>query len=205
MNAAEVAALQKYGAGLLGAAIGHALEVVEDVTQDLLARPTPCRGWNLRMLFLHVNDSLDALYEGFDSGEVTLLPEAPPFDPGTDLVAAFRDRARRLGEVWSGAGDGLVTVAGCPMRAGMVAGTGAMEVAVHGWDISRACGDDRPIPAGLAHSLLRLSPMLVADDVRHGLFAPPVEVPPDASPGDRLVGRLGRDPRWRAADDPVSR
>ena len=45
---------------------------------------------------------------------------------------------------------------------------------------------------GLAVRMLRLSPLLVAG--REGLFAVPVEVPAHASPGDRLVGYLGRHP-----------
>ncbi len=49
-----------------------------------------------------------------------------------------------------------------------------------------------PIPAALATRLLRLSPLLVAS--REGLFAVPVEVPAQASPGDQLVGYLGRNP-----------
>jgi hypothetical protein len=40
--------------------------------------------------------------------------------------------------------------------------------------------------------MLRLSPLLVAG--REGLFAVPVEVPAQASPGDRLVSYLGRNP-----------
>ncbi|MFI0454308.1 TIGR03086 family metal-binding protein [Actinomadura sp. 6N118] len=198
MNAAEAAALQSYSAGLLEGAIGFALEAVEDVTTAALARPTPCRGWNLRMLFLHVNDSLDALCEGIDRGTVMLFPDGEPDVPDTDLVAAFQDRARRLLAAWTGDGGPghVVTVAGCPMRAGAMASTGAMEIAVHGWDVSRACGKDRPIPPELARHLLRVAPMVARDDVRHGLFAPPVAVPPEASPSDRLVGFLGRDPGW---------
>jgi hypothetical protein len=40
--------------------------------------------------------------------------------------------------------------------------------------------------------MLALSPLLVTS--RAGLFAPPVEVPPQAGPGDRLVAYLGRHP-----------
>jgi hypothetical protein len=87
-----------------------------------------------------------------------------------------------------------------------VACTGAVEIAVHGWDVSAACaragcggagcggagGEVRPIPASLATRMLQLCPLLVVG--REGLFAVPVEVPAQASPGDRLVGYLGRDP-----------
>jgi hypothetical protein len=40
--------------------------------------------------------------------------------------------------------------------------------------------------------MLRLCPLLVTG--REGLFAGPVEVPAQASPGDQLVAFLGRDP-----------
>jgi hypothetical protein len=40
--------------------------------------------------------------------------------------------------------------------------------------------------------MLQLSPLLLAG--REGLFAGPVEVPAQATPGDKLVAFLGRDP-----------
>jgi hypothetical protein len=49
-----------------------------------------------------------------------------------------------------------------------------------------------PIPAVLATRMLRVCPLVVAG--REGLFAGPVEVPAQATPGDQLVGFLGRDP-----------
>jgi hypothetical protein len=55
-----------------------------------------------------------------------------------------------------------------------------------------ARGGHGPIPAPLATRLLRLCPLLMAG--REGLFAAAVEVPRQASPGDRLVGLLGRSP-----------
>ena len=58
--------------------------------------------------------------------------------------------------------------------------------------LSAARGGGHPIPAALATRMLGLCPLLVAG--REGLFAVPVEVPAQASPGDRLVGYLGRHP-----------
>jgi hypothetical protein len=55
-----------------------------------------------------------------------------------------------------------------------------------------ASGNGQVVPAELAVPLYRLSPRLIA--VRKGLFGDPVEVPPCASPGDKLVAYLGRDP-----------
>ena len=70
--------------------------------------------------------------------------------------------------------------------------TGAVEIAVHGWDVRAARGGGGPIPPRLATRMLRLCPLLVAG--REGLFAAPVATPPRASPGDQLVAYLGRVP-----------
>ena len=81
----------------------------------------------------------------------------------------------------------------------VVAAAGAIEIAVHGWDISAACGVRRPVPPGLAAALLPIAPLLIPRATRAGLFADPVPVPGPACPGDRLVAFLGRQPRLPAA------
>jgi len=86
----------------------------------------------------------------------------------------------------------FVVVGGLPLPAGIVACTGAVEIAVHGWDVSAALGRGGSIPAGLAARLLALCPLLATS--REGLFAAAVPVSPEASAGDRLLGYLGRDP-----------
>lgn len=86
----------------------------------------------------------------------------------------------------------FVVVGGLPLPAGIVACTGAVEIAVHGWDVSAALGRGGNIPPGLATRLLALCPLLATS--REGLFAAAVPVSPEASPGDRLLGYLGRDP-----------
>ena len=78
--------------------------------------------------------------------------------------------------------------------------TGAIEITVHGWDISVACGARRPVPQGLAAVLLLpIAPLLITPDTRPGLFADPVLLPGPAHPGDQLVAFLGRQPRRPAA------
>jgi len=77
----------------------------------------------------------------------------------------------------------------------MVAVTGAIEITVHGWDISVACGARRPVPPGLAAILLPIAPLLITPGTRPGLFADPVRLPGPASAGDQLVAFLGRQPR----------
>lgn len=189
----ERAAAAIGGIALLERAINYTLGCLPLVTPAALSRPTPCADWDLRTLLTHLEDSLDALSEAVDAGVVHL--DGVQSDPAVDPVASVRNSATRLLGALAGARDQLeISIGGCPLTTGIVASTGAVEVAVHGWDIARACGVDRPIPAVLAEEMLDLSALLVSAADRPVRFAAPVDVPPPADPGDRLVGFLGRRP-----------
>ncbi|MGH3232117.1 MAG: maleylpyruvate isomerase N-terminal domain-containing protein [Streptosporangiaceae bacterium] len=199
--------------GLLAAAISYALGVCALIGLGEMTLPTPCADWDLGMLLGHLSDSMADLETAIRTGRLDLKrPARPPASslaPG-DPVEVLRDRAAQLlcTSYCYGGAERFVAVGGVPMPAGLVACAGAVEIAVHGWDVSAAragaaragagCagagrGGVRPIPAALATRMLRLCPLLVVG--REGLFAVPVEVPAQASPGDRLVGYLGRAPR----------
>ncbi|MGH3301327.1 MAG: hypothetical protein ACRDOK_06465 [Streptosporangiaceae bacterium] len=94
-------------------------------------------------------------------------------------------------------------VGGRPLPADAFATAGALEIAVHGWDVAQARGAGLPIPAELASRLLAVAPLLVTDAHRASLFGPPVAVPLGACASDRLAGFLGRAaarPEYRGAD-----
>jgi len=181
--------------GLLAGAVSYMLGVCAPLGPEEMALPTPCPHWDLARLLSHLCESMADLEAALRTGRLDL--DGPPGRTGGDPVEALRDRAAELlcaGYCYGGP-ERFVTVDGLPIPAGVVACTGAVEIAVHGWDVSAARGGgipQTPIPAGLAARLLRLSPLLVAS--RAGLFAVPVEVPAQASPGDQLVGYLGRNP-----------
>ena len=197
MTQAAPTAWPAEGARLLEPSISYALGAVLAVTPELLPRPTPCRGWDLRMLLRHASESLAAIGEGIEAGRVGLDPAAEDGDLAADPAGAFRDRAGRLLDAWTSPGHQrqVVEIAGCPLGASVMAAAAALEVAVHGWDISRACGRHQPIPHALATSLLVIAPALVPRTGRHPLFAAPVTVPATADPSDRLAAFLGRTPR----------
>jgi uncharacterized protein (TIGR03086 family) len=178
-------------AALLPRAISYALDVVDAVTAAMLDRRTPCRGWDLRMLLRHACESSTALHEGLDAGRIG--PHAAPDDyTTTDPTRVFQARAGRLRDRWTTDDAHVIAIADCRLSNTVIAGVGALEFAVHGWDVSQACGQRRPIPPDLATDLLGIARALVPVTNRRPLFAPPVPVGPEASAGERLVAYLGR-------------
>lgn len=175
--------------GLLELAVGFVLTAVQAVTPQMLTRPTPCEHWDLNMLVLHVGDSLAALHEGMSLGNVQTVP--PQREPVDDPVSALRVQAVRV--LKASAAQETVAIGDRRLAGGLMAVTGALEVAVHAWDISQAAGEGRPIPQVLADALLKVGP-LVVPETRGPLFAEPVDPGPRAGPGDRLVAFLGRRP-----------
>lgn len=187
---------------LLEQAISYAGRSVLGVTPALLPRPTPCRRWNLDMLLRHSSESVATLLDATLTGHVALIPATPDRDQAADPARTFLDRAGRLLAARSAAGRQLpagrrlpvLDIGDLPLPAIAVDCAGAIEIAVHGWDISQACGQNRPIPDALAAGLLAIAPLLIPETGRQPLFSPPVTSTAQAEPGDRLVAYLGRKP-----------
>jgi uncharacterized protein (TIGR03086 family) len=179
------------GVALLERAINYTLGCLHLVTSTAMSSPTPCWNWDLRALLGHMTDSLAVLGEAADLGHVPLA--GPAGDAVTDLVPGLKNRACQLLGAWTNAGElDCVSIAGRSLTGAIVAGTGALEIAVHGWDVAQACGRDRPIPAELAAELLDLAPLLVTQADRPARFGAAIAAPLEAGASDRLLAFLGR-------------
>ncbi|MEU6719934.1 maleylpyruvate isomerase N-terminal domain-containing protein [Nonomuraea sp. NPDC046802] len=124
-----------------------------------------------------------------------------PEPTGTGNPALLlRDEATQVLGLWTArlTDDRPISVNDHRLTSPMVAVVGAIEIAVHGWDIARSCGDHHPIPALMADELLDLARLFVTDADRPTRFAHELTVPANASPQDRLLAYLGRDPNWPA-------
>ena len=97
-------------------------------------------------------------------------------------MASLRNRAcQMIGVLGCRAAEPRqIPIADRELGAGIVAATGAVEVAVHGWDVARACRQDRPVPPALAEELLDLGRCWSAAEDRPTRFAPGATV---AGPG----------------------
>ena len=105
-----------------------------------------------------------------------------------DLVAAWRDES-----AWSG----RVSAGGVEMDAADNAVVALEELVVHGWDLSRATGQDfvaDDASAGPDGPVLRA--VRRADRLGKGPYGPEVPAPDDASRLESTIAHTGRDPHW---------
>ena len=188
----------KLGLSMIDGAVHYALTTVNDISGADLRRPTPCSQWDLGQLLNHLNDSMDALQEGFDTHRVRLPSDGDP--PAVDndarsLVEGFRLRAARLLRSCAGQGvDAPTAIGDLALPSSRMALVGAIEIAVHGWDVAWARETPRPIPPMLALDLLVASPLVITTGGRDPFFTAPLAVPRKADPSDRLIAFLGRRP-----------
>jgi len=184
---------------LLDRAIRYAVGTADGVARDLLSGPTPCRGWDLAMLLEHASESVGALCEGIQTGRLGLRPNFPESAARRDPAKNFRNRAMDLLDARPSncPGSSVIDVAGRPLAVAEMACAGALELAVHGWDISQACGLGWPIPDDLASELLAIAPLFVPANGREPLFGPAVAAGPSPTSSERLVAFLGREPGQR--------
>lgn len=180
---------------LLDRALAYTRVVLAHVTDDDLDLPTPCSGWSLSSLLAHMDDSLDAFLEA--ASGVVLVELATP---DATQVGRLREKACTLLGAWSLAAPTEVAVGDLGLASSLLVRTAALEITVHGWDVSRAIGHTGPIPLALAHSLLRVAETVVDTTDRGVRFGPPRPTAETArydqydQYDEHLLGFLGRDP-----------
>ena len=169
---------------LFGRATDYARGVLAELTNDDLRRPTPCVGWDVERVVLHLADVIDALIGLLETGTLA-LPQTPINDP--DPVALVDERLAKLTHTFSVATDAT--------RVENAATAGAVEFTTHGWDVGVARDPAHRIPESLAEDVLALVSPALDLSARGENFASPIDVPGNASASERLVAFLGRMPK----------
>lgn len=183
---------------LLERAIGYTRASLVLVTEADLGRPTPCRGWVLHDLLVHMDDSLEAMATAARATSLSLVPSEPPSD-ATDLLDSICSRARGLLGHWhpvDGVTGDAVGLGDLSLSREVLGTVGALEIALHGWDVAESIGHPRPIPPGLSMDLWPVARDHITDDDRPYRFAPAVDVSDWATPTARLLAHAGRSSGW---------
>jgi uncharacterized protein (TIGR03086 family) len=166
---------------------------VKGVTLADLSKPTPCSEFDLRALLNHMIGGLAMLATAAEGGKPP-MPEGDQF--GSDPSAAYDQRRGALITAVRGNGalDRNWDLPFGSMPGSMMVGIAFMEHLTHAWDVAKATGQDPTLPADLVLECTEVATPMDAMLRMPGVCGPAVAVADDASPQDRLVAFLGRNP-----------
>ncbi len=167
-------------------------ELVEAASAADWARPSPVAGWTALDVVKHLVDWSRGFLQGAGI-------ELPPLDVDTDPVGAWK---QHVADVQAILDDPAGRVLSNPHTGEKPVDEAidqfyTPDVWMHSWDLAEALGREPDLGAErCAAALAAMEPMdqLLRDS---GEFGPAVPVAADASPQDKLVAFIGRDPAWR--------
>ena len=165
------------------------------VPEDRFGDPTPCPGWSVEVMLVHLLTLTGAFTDG-----ARKVPRHDTPAPSADLPDGWRDllsaRLDGLVEAWRdpAAWAGEATVGGVTLPAPMTAAVVTDELVVHGWDLAMATGQAYDPDPAMVRAALGFAEQFA--DLDGGPFGPSLPVPDGASELDRLLRLAGRDPAW---------
>jgi uncharacterized protein (TIGR03086 family) len=179
--------------------------IVARVRDTDLDRPTPCAGWDLRALLVHMAGNNN----GFADAAAGAAADRRVWEGvglDADPVGAYEKSARRVRAAFAESGvlESTFEVYGFgSVPGGTAVGMHFIDYLVHGWDVAVAIGAEPDLDPELCLAVLRIGARWPPDSTAiWGPGAPfgyRVPVADDAPPAHRMLGFLGRNPTWARA------
>jgi uncharacterized protein (TIGR03086 family) len=153
---------------------------------------------------LDILDHLLTWFPGFlHAGSGITLAQGPA--PSSDPVGAWARRATELQALLDDPASGnrvfAHPLAGTHPLPDAIDRFYTADIFMHTWDLARATGQDDALDEDLCAQMVEgmepMADMLYAS----GQYGPRVDVPADSDAQTRLLGLIGRDPRWKHASD----
>ena len=188
---------------LLLAAAAQVTTYVDRVRVGDLDRPTPCADWPVRDLLSHLVAVAVRVPHILGGGHPFDVPSQVEGVADDAWANAWAERQPALADALRE--DGLLArtvhhpAGEMPARAAI--GTYVSELVTHGWDLAVALGDTSGLDDALAATCLAPLQAALPAGIRDEDWVPfgaVIPVPDDAPALDRLLGWVGRDPRWSA-------
>jgi len=175
--------------------------IVTGVRPEHIAAPTPCPGWDVRLLLNHIVGGNYMFAEvaggGRPDGSGQMpdgeMPDYTRPDPATNYLQS----AEAVLAAWSEPG---AMERPCHMPFGDIPAPAAVsihyvDIVVHGWDLARATDQDHGIDPDLAATAFIIAGQLITPELRQsGAFGPEVPVSVAEPVHHRLVAFTGRRP-----------
>jgi uncharacterized protein (TIGR03086 family) len=181
-------------------AVRVSIDLVARVTDDDLAKPTPCRAWTLYGLLAHMATQ----HHGFAAASRGDGDEAgwKLRDLGDDPVKAYIDSAEHV--LTAFAEDGVterlfpLPEFGTSFPGQQAISFHFIDYVVHSWDVAKTLGTTVTFTPEVAAAALDVARIVPTGDLR---LTPGTPFGPDVSwsgtdPLDQTVALLGRNPTW---------
>jgi uncharacterized protein (TIGR03086 family) len=183
------------------AAAAESARVVTGVPDPAaLDAPTPCADWDLRTLLNHTilwtSYSAERRAHGESVAEDLMNKD---FTADAGFRADYAEHIDRAVRAWSDpqAWEGDIGVMGDATPKADVAAMLIMEMALHGWDVARATGQDYRTDPAVAQAVLDTVQAQAELFRKYQGFADAVPLAPGASVFDQALALAGRDPSWQ--------
>jgi uncharacterized protein (TIGR03086 family) len=195
----------------LAPAAGQLADLVARVTDDELARPTPCPAYTLGDLIEHVG-GLAVAFTAAARKDTGRRADRAPSGDASQLEPGWRERIPRdlagLAEAWAepGAWTGMTRIAGGEAPADVVGLSAADELVVHGWDLARATGQPYAGDPPALEAARGFLSMFASPDAPAGPdvpFGPARPLPADAPLLEQVLALAGRDLAWPGTPAPA--
>ena len=174
-------------------ATAFASEKVKGVAPADMSKPTPCAEFDVRALLNHVVGGLEILSTASEGGKAE-IPEGDQL--GSHPAARYDERRSRLLAALQVPGvlDRTWEMPFGSMEGATMADIAFMEHLTHGWDLAQATGQDATLPADLVRECFEVVTPMNEMLRMPGVCAAAVTVSDDASPQEKLIAFLGRNP-----------
>ena len=171
-------------------------KIVEGISPDQLGAPTPCTDWDVRGVLNHL------VGENWMFATLLAGQPLPDMADGADLVGddpagAYRASFDAAIAAWRepGALERTIDLPMGPAPAAFAISLHFADLLVHGWDVAKGTGQDTDLDPDLANAAFAImSGVFAHAPMPETVFKKSVPVGDDASPGEKLVALLGRNP-----------
>ncbi len=189
-------------------AVQASVDVVSTVTVPNLAKVTPCAGWSLADLLIHMtvqHRGFAAAARGHGADLAIWQPATVAHAVAADPAGSYAAAAAEVIDAFAGA-DALEAAFALPEFGPGATVPGALAISfhfidyvVHGWDVARSIGHPFELPAEVVAAALPIALAVPGAEFRTGSnapFGPALHSSDQADDLDRILAYLGRNPRW---------
>lgn len=170
--------------------------VIAAVRPDQWRNQSPCADWKAVDVVRHIVDMHEVMLQPLGRS----LSPAPPVDddPMGAFNAARADIEEVLADPEAARAEAQTPMGKMPVEE-HIDGVVSADMVLHGWDLAKATGQEYAIPPEEIERAAAMEGAIPDELLRPIAYGPRVAVPDDATPQDKLLAFIGRDPNWRPA------